>query len=806
MPPKGKLSEAAIADVEKWIALGAALPKDVPGTKQAALVDWDKERQYWAFQPPRQHALPQVKDKAWPKGDLDYFVLAELEKRGLAPVRPATKLELIRRATLDLIGLPPTPEEIDAFLKDSATDAYAKLIDRLLASPAYGERWGRYWLDVARYADDQALALAKPLPHAPQYRDWVVRAFNSDMPYDQFLRLQLAGDMLTEPADDPAIRLGGLGFQGLGAEYHKGNFAAQVMADELDDRVDTLTRGLLGLTVACARCHDHKYDPIPTRDYYSLASAYQGANMVEMPLASDSAVKRFRDWEQEKKRQETTLVQWQQERLQACEAALERSETISAGVLSRRLSARSEAALRRRRARPGGEAEPCLFEAICHLPGRARRGSAPELKAWKIAADKALSAKLAIIPDEVLKIADELQTSVRSAVKEQDQIEAPLKAAVTRALPSAGRENILKAFWMTPRSPFFVDAKALESVLSGPDLAQYRERQTKLQEHIKSAPPALVLSHGVKGGGQPMRVHIRGRVETLGEDAPPGFLQIVKRPETGSLSNKFTRLDLARAIATPQNPLTARVFVNRVWQHHFGRGIVATPSNFGKLGDRPTHPELLDTLAARFVASGWSIKALHRELMASATYQLSSDTNKENALQDPENRYLWRATPHRLDVEAWRDSLLAVSGRLERTLGGPSLDPGSPANVRRTLYSFISRSIPNAMLTTFDFPDANVSSAQRNATTVPQQQLFVLNSGFMIDCAKAFAARLIKAAPSDGERIDSAFRLAFGRLPTDKEKDLGLEFLHTAATNEKLTPWEQYAQALLATNEFTWVE
>jgi hypothetical protein len=342
------------------------------------------------------------------------------------------------------------------------------------------------------------------------------------------------------------------------------------------------------------------------------------------------------------------------------------------------------------------------------------------------------------------------------------------------------------------------------------------ERKQRLEQHRKQAPPAPMLVHGVQGGGQALRVQVRGRVDNLAEEAPPGFLRIL-RPNADSDSPKktFTRLDLAEAIATPRNPLTARVFVNRIWQHHFGRGIVATTNNFGKLGERPTHPELLDTLAVRFMESGWSSKWLHREIMLSAAYQLSSANDPNSASRDPENQYLWRMSPTRLDVEAWRDALLAVSGRLDRTMGGPSADLGIPhkggaKNVRRTLYALVSRSVPDAMLTTFDFPDANVSSDRRSVTTVPQQQLFALNSDFMIDTAKAFANRLEKAASAEDQRLVLAYRFAFGRAPTPAEQKLGHAFLEAAAASrtpqDKLSPWEQYAQALLASNEFAWVD
>jgi hypothetical protein len=679
MPEDGKLSDAVIADFEAWIKMGVPDPREGVAIVKAAEIDWAKARAFWAFVPPVKHAVPRVADSGWARNDIDGFVHAEREKRGLKPVRPAGKRELLRRATFDLIGLPPTPAEMDAFVKDDAPEAFAKVVERLLSSPHYGERWGRYWLDVARYADDQALALATASPHAYRYRDWVVQAFNADMPYDRFVRLQLAGDLMPAAGNDFAERLAGLGFQGLGAKYHKGSVAAQVIADELDDRIDTLSRGLLGLTVACARCHDHKYDPIPTRDYYGLAAAYNGASWSDVVLAGPEVSARFNAWQKETKQKQAELQK----------GGLERGRAVT------RLAA---------------------ADAVRFLP-----------TAW--------------------------------------------------LLSEIGRK-------------------------------QFRERKAELDRHLKAAPPAPPIAHGVSGGGKAMPIYIRGSVDRPGELAPAGFVRILQRGNDSKPKQQFTRLDLADAIATAQNPLTARVIVNRVWQHHFGRGIVGTPSNFGKLGDPPTHPELLDTLAVRFVESGWSLRWLHREIMLSATYRLSGANDPANAAKDPDSQFLWRVTPHRLDVEAWRDAVLAVSGRLDPKLGGPSLDLSEPTNVRRTVYAKVSRFVPNTMLALFDFPDANVSSDRRGATTVPQQQLFVLNSAFMIDSAKAFAKRLARAAPTDVERIGLAFQLAYGRQPTVAERALGLEFLAaaTARPQDSLSAWEQYAQIVLATNEFAWID
>jgi hypothetical protein len=391
MPPKAQLPDAVVVDFETWVSMGAPLPRDRETGTQVKVLDWDEARRFWAFQPPVKHPQPPVRDKRWPKKESDFFVLAELEKRDLHPVRPADKRELLRRATFDLIGLPPTPEEVEAFLRDDSPEAFARVVDRLLASPHYGERWGRYWLDVARYADDRALAVAKPFPHAFRYRDWVVQAFNQDMPYDQFLRLQLAGDLLPEPNTDPFTRLAGLGFQGLGAEYHKGNFAAQVMADELDDRVDTLTRGLLGLTVACARCHDHKYDPIPTRDYYSLTAAYQGASMSEISVATPDVAARFSAWDAERKNQEASLNQWLQERGRGIgRSSLEElSRAFLAAYRVRVLRERKQACDVDALARQEKISAFLLKRLLKQLETNGLAQAPAEVKAWLAAADRA---------------------------------------------------------------------------------------------------------------------------------------------------------------------------------------------------------------------------------------------------------------------------------------------------------------------------------------------------------------------------------------------------------------------------------
>jgi hypothetical protein len=656
MPPKGKLPDAVIRDFEQWIADGAADPRTGDIAK-ASTIDIEKGKRFWSFQAPKEPPVP-----AGAKNPIDGFIAAKWLEKGLKPAAKADKRTLIRRAYFDLTGLPPSPEAVEAFLKDDSPDAFARVIDTLLASPQYGEKWARHWLDVARYAEDQAHTFGvRPKTQAWRYRDWVIKAFNDDVPYDRFVKLQIAGDMLPDAPSDPFTKLAGLGFLGLGAEYYKNTAAAQAIAEELDDRVDTLTRGFLGVTVSCARCHDHKFDPVPTRDYYSIAGIYMGTNLTDAPLVPPGEAKAYTDAQSKLKQTEDRLKKTQ----------------------------------------------------------------------------------------------------------------AELKAKSFFAQVGAG-----------------VAVKALA---------------TEVATLKKDMPPAPPVAHVVSGNGPGMKVYIRGNPATPGEAAPKGFLQVLPAPKAAGAD--YTRLDLANAIASKDNPLTARVIVNRVWAWHFGRGLVSTPSNFGALGDRPSHPELLDWLAVEFMKNGWSMKWLHRQIMTAGAYQLESRPDLDNDKVDAANVYLWRGGRKRLEIEDWRDSLLAVSGTLDTKFGGPTFDLRDAGAKRRTVYAKVSRHDLDGLLRLFDFPDANVTADKRVVTTVPQQQLFALNSEFMIAQARAFAARVEKLGANDEDHIAAAYRIAFNRAPKKSEVELALKFLKLPTKpDDKLTRWQQYAQVLLASNEMMYVD
>jgi mono/diheme cytochrome c family protein len=802
MPPKGKLREVVIADFEKWIADGAADPRtSTGGATKPVGIDIERGKQFWSFQPPKEAAVPAVSVPQFTaRTPIDAFVAAKWAEKGLRPAPQADKRTLIRRVHLDLVGLPPTPEDVDAFLADNSPEALAKVVDKLLATPAHGEKWARHWLDVARFAEDQAHTFGtKPKSAAWRYRDWVIAALNADMPFDRFVKLQLAGDLLPDAPDDPFTKLAGLGFLGLGAEYYKNTAAAQAIAEELDDRVDTVTRGFMGVTVSCARCHDHKFDPIPTKDYYSLAGIYMGTTLTEAPLASPAVAKAYSDAVAKAKDAENKV---NAHLATMAKAAQTRAQGQTAAYL-----------LAARKVRAGKGGKPTVDEVA-----KAEGVSPYFVNKWVKFLDTAAAKNLPEFKDWFSLKPDADMTEVKAAAE-----------VMQKAVMQGGKNApVLKVVVNDQSAPFFLPpADAEKFFLTDADKPKLTELRGELDRRKKETPPAPATAHVVSGNGAGMKVYVRGNPAVQGEPAPKGFLQVL--PSPAPAGEKFNRLDLANAIGSKDNPLTARVIVNRVWSWHFGRGLVNTPSNFGKLGDAPSHPELLDWLAVNFVKNGWSLKWLHRQIVLSSVYQLSSNAEfgtrsaeSETAVlgfvipqselrnpnsEDAANVYLWRGNRHRLDIEVWRDSLLFVSGTLDTATGGPTFDLRDQNAKRRTVYARISRHELDGLLRLFDFPDANVTADKRTVTTVPQQQLFALNSEFMANQARAFAARVDKLGKTDAEKVAAAYRILFGRAPETRETDLAERFLKLPAKPEdKLTRWQQYAQVLLASNELMYVD
>jgi hypothetical protein len=669
MPPNVKLSARAVDDLTAWVKMGAPWPEATQSGQPSLAAGAEQWPQHWAFQPIHRPRVPPVQDTEWVVTPVDAFILGALEAKGLKPAAPADRRTLLRRATFDLIGLPPSAEEITAFEADPAPDAFAKVLDRLLASPAYGERWGRHWLDVARYADTKGYVFTEErrFPYAYTYRDYVIQAFNNDLPFDQFIVEQLAADRLPRGPESPS--LAAMGFLTLGRRFLNN------VHDIIDDRIDVVSRGLLGLTVACARCHDHKYDPIPQKDYYSLYGVFaSSAEPKELPLVGQPE-------------RTSAYVAYEKELKERQHAVEEYKEANKA-----------ELAKRNRKFRDG----------------------------------------------------------LRALQKKVDQLNAT--------------------------SP--------------------------------GAPPRAMVLEDTDGPVTP-HVFLRGNPNNPGPSVPRQFLRILAGDQRLPFKEGSGRLELARAIASKDNPLTARVIVNRVWQHQFGAGLVRTPSDFGLRSEPPTHPELLDYLAWRFMEDGWSLKKLHRLIMLSRVYQQSSVPDAETVRADPENRLLGAMNRRRLEFEALRDSLLAVSGRLDRKPAGRAVDLfTAPFTGRRTVYGFIDRQNLSGVLRTFDFASPDSTTARRFSTTVPQQALFLMNSPFVMEQARHLVSRTEIAACKEPEtRIQALYRLVSGRAADRSELDLALRFLETADSSQgsqepasKLNAWEQYAQVLLLANEFVFVD
>jgi len=843
MPPKGKLTSEEIADLSLWVKKGAPWPHDVAASTGGQFRTGGSsvtaaERAFWSFQPVKDSPPPEVRDTAWPRKPLDRFVLARLEAEGLKPAGLAEKRTLLRRVTFDLIGLPPTPEEIDAFVVDDTPEALARVVDRLLASPHYGERWGRHWLDVARYAEDQAHTFSARLyPQGYRYRDWVVKSFNDDLPYDRFLQEQIAGDLLDKELASTdegqaarMARLPALGFFALGPVYYKNTDKGKAEADELDDRIDTLTRGMLGLTVSCARCHDHKFDPIPTADYYSLAGIFNSTNYQETPLAPPAAVAEFNKAQAHINEQDKIIQAW------LANQGKELGETLAAGS-SRYLVAAWQVQNRRKTnpklaaaevAKAAGLHDSLLDAWIKYLPSADKR---PYWSAWsELAALEDKSIDHSQDPEWLAAAtyaAEQFEQQALVAIAQRRLLEeAKAIAKGNEGKPEAEKKPVPKPTALTKEQNdqlndlfgqekrlFHFPADRVEKYLHESRKPELMALRKELEQRKAGLPPKYPQAHALtEGNPANMKVFVRGNPTVHGDVAPRQFLAILSDQDRKPFQQGSGRLELAKSIASPENPLTARVLVNRVWAQHFGRGLVGTPSNFGMLGERPTHPELLDHLTAGFIAHGWSIKWLHREILLSTTYQLASAFDVKNFEKDPDNKLLWRANRRRLDVESWRDGLLAVSGQLEPKLGGPSINLNAD-NRRRTVYGSVSRHELNGLLRLFDFPDPNITSEKRTITTVPLQQLFVLNSDFMVKQSKALAARL-KDEPDDAARIRRVYALTYGRLPAEREQTRIQEFLSAPEVNDDagkpvavgLSRWEQLAQALLAANEFAFVD
>jgi len=819
MPPSGKLRDTQIDALTHWVELGALWPAStgLPAETQAAT-----QQSHWAFQSIGHPDLPVVREAGWERTPIDRFVSATLEAAGLEPSPPADKRTLIRRVTFDLTGLPPTPEQVEAFLSDSAPDAYPRLIDRLLESPQYGEQWTRHWLDVARYSDTKGYVYAREerfWVHAPAYRDWVVGAFNDDLPYDQFLLLQIAAD---QAAPDDRKAWAAMGFLTLGRRF------LGVTHDIIDDRIDVLTRGTMGLTVACARCHDHKYDPIPTTDYYSLYGVFlnsteQMDRIAEPTFLNDVSAAFEKELVQRQEQlRDTTFAK----RMEAQDRFRQRVTDYL--VAQTELSKYPEEGFGQNLATT--DVIPMTVRRWEGWLAMEARWVDPVFRPWRQFAALKSDEFVTQAPDLIRQLAEyrpslnprvlralaNLPATMRDVAEVYGKLllevdgewQAACMAAkqagrsepVTLDLPEA--EELRQVLYGTG-SPCLIPEEALVSTEWFFDSSSVVEL-SKLQGEVdrwliqsaKASPYAVSLVD--RQWLRPSRVFRRGNPANRGPEVSRHFVSVVAGEKPPPFQKGSGRLELAQAIIDPNNPLTTRVWVNRVWQHHFGSGLVRTASDFGVRSEQPSHPQLLDWLASRFVADGWSTKNLHRLILLSNTYQQSSDgpsefAARERATQkDPENRLLWRMTSRRLTFEEFRDGLLSVSGRLDTQMGGRASDLFSEngmAHRRRTLYGLIDRQFLPTTLRVFDFANPDLHIPLRSETTVPQQALFALNHPFVAQQARA----LVDAAGCDHRHSPSdnfrhLCRLAIQREPSARQMDSALAFLNRDVVDAPAAP------------------
>jgi hypothetical protein len=850
MPPNGKMPANVIADFEKWVAMGAPDPRTgKTNVAKSYGVSVEEGRKFWAFQPVKKSPLPAVKDKSWPRGSIDQFLMAKWDSKGLRPAADADKLTLIRRAYFDLIGLPPSPEQIDAFLSDDSPDAFATVIDKLLAMPQYGERWGRHWLDVARYAESSGGGRSLLFPDAWRYRDYVIHSFNVDKPYNRFVKDQISGDLMNSRDERERFwNIVATGFLMLGPINYEMQDKPVLEMDVVDEQIDTLGRTMMGMTIGCARCHDHKFDPIPTKDYYAMAGILKStkslvhnnvSKWVESPLPmldpdQSAAIKKYE-----------TAVAELQAKIEKVRKELQVAGKLEAsGVLP--LAAIPGIVIDDTQAKKVGTWNPSTFQNTFVHEGYVYSGKGESTITFvpRIERDGTYEVRLAYLAHTNRAT----NTPVRVFYTDGDQT-FTINQKQTPAID--GRWHSLGKFRFEKGDQWFVmvgtrgvngsvvadavqfiheddleekqPAKKPAVAKAEPkvDLKSLEAELKKLQAKAPTRPVAMSVTESDKVGN--INIAIRGLVHNKGPVAERGFLQVATvGPMPKIPADQSGRLQLAEWVASPDNPLTARVMVNRVWYHLFGRGIVSSLDNFGSTGSTPSNPELLDHLATRFVEENWSVKKLIREIMLSRAYQMSSQINPKDAVTaanlkaDTENTLFWHQNRQRLDAEAIRDTILLVSGRLDLTPGGPGMVTANVVerefvfkDVRRSVYTPIFRNNLLELFQVFDFPDPNLLKGARSSSTVAPQALFLMNSPFVMEQASTAAKNgLANTKLTDPQRLDLAYRTTLGRLPNERERELALSFLSEVGEGgpqQQQAAWERFYQVLFASIDFRYV-
>ena len=847
MPPTGKLKEDELAALAAWVRIGAPWPgtsaiavgaSNAAAPKTTVRPFTDSEKQFWAFQPVSDPALPEVKNSGWVKTPIDRFILQKLEEKNLQPAPPADKLTLLRRATFDLTGLPPTVAEMREFLADNSPDAYKKVVERLLASPRYGETWGRHWLDVARYADSTGNDEDHRYPNAWKYRDYVIESFNHDLPYNQFMREQVAGDLL--PGDEPkGVNRRGIvatGFLALGPKAVAQQDKAKMLFDVYDEQVDVTSKAFMGLTMACARCHNHKFDPLLTKDYYSMLGMFASTKsftnpdshvsvVLEKPLVTKEEFDRYRKQLNAHRAQEKRArlaIEWivdsVREPLIRAHSTRLADDMLAAYQIYHAGKSSAEVAQQM------NLSEEVLKKWADYLkPGETVRGY---LNEWHNAApDKLAETAMGYQRRFLTRLAQWDKKVSEWRVKYQEAIAAKKDAVPDNPKFEAGDDRFFNDV-LFDNGPFAVSEKDQKQFLPE-QWQQIVKLQADLAQFKKNTPAEPDMACAIEDGELvSQQVFIRGDYNNKGEEAPRGFPAILARFDTRPEFKGSGRLQLAEWLAQADHPLTARVMTNRIWQWHFGEGLVRTPDNFGKMGERPTHPELLDYLAKQFVKNGWSVKAMHRMIMLSSAYQMDSMNPTLNAEADPDNRLLTRFNRRRLSVEEMRDGLLAVDGTIDLTMGGTlqtgrgtdgenssgrlSLNPEKLK--RRTVYLPLRRANLPTLLNLFDFGDATTPTGKRQLTNVATQALFWMNSEFLTDRSLNVAKSLLEnKTMNDAARIADAYQSILNRQADKAETEQAVNYLATfrqkfAGADAEQQAWQSLCRILMSSNDFVYVD
>ena len=863
MPPQGKLPANVIADFEVWLKMGAPDPRSGKAPVKTTAIDVEAGRQHWSYRPLHAPQVPDVRDTQWPQGTLDRFILAGLQAKGLTPVADADRTTLIRRLYFDLIGLPPAPADIDAFLNDVRPDAYELLVDRLLASPQFGERWGRHWLDVVRFGESLTLR-GFIMPEAWRYRDYAIDHFNADRPYDQFLREQVAGDLLPA-ATLPEKRRQAVAttFLVLGNTNLEEQDKVQLRMDVVDEQLDVITKGFLAQTVTCARCHDHKFDPIPTRDYYAMAGilrnskSLEHANVskwLELPLPVD-------DESETQFKQHEKLITDLEFQVRAAQSL---AKTYAAAASGKNAAATQVVAagdlpgivVDDSQAKKVGEwqfsqsVKPYIGGGYIHdqdggkgaktltfQPDLPKSGIYEVRLAYTAGENRTRTAPITVFSadgEKTLQINEQLPPPIEGrfvslgqfrfeqngqgfVIISNEGTKGHVIADAVQFLSTDGRDAVVK----TPSKADDVDPKLEIARQASQEQAGVVKRLqsdlAKLEKQGPRRPKFMSVQEEVKP--EDCAIHIRGTVHNLGAIAPRGFLSVVTLGATPTFTpGESGRRELGDWLASRDNPLPPRVMANRIWHWLLGSGLVRTVDNFGTTGEAPSHPELLDYLATEFVSDGWSTKSLVRQIVLSRTYRLSSVASPEQAKSDPENQLFGHAARRRLDAESLLDAILTASGQIDLQTGGSTIRPGTAADygyqasiTRRAVYWPVLRNALPELFEVFDFPDPSMVFGRRNTSTVAPQALFLMNGPLVQDQAKRAAIRLLsEIQEDDASRVDLTFRRLLGRFPSDAERTTALKYVQVESSSadikeQQLQRWTQLLQAVMGSVDFRYV-